>query len=122
MSNRSNAARSVQSPGFDADGGLRADIEAALARHADQHQRIAHLASSVRSLAASVPGLREAYISQQADEIIFVGDDWNSLSDKVSELLDAIGLALDPSGGTFIRGGLYLTSGGLQGYTQVSLG
>lgn len=122
MANRSSAARSLSASSSEAYEVLRADIEAVLAKHEDHQNRIEQLASCVRRVAAGVPGLREAYVSQQADEVIFVGDDWVSLSDKVSELLDSIGTNLDPSGETFIRGGLHLGNEGLDGYTQVALG
>jgi hypothetical protein len=72
-------------------------------------------------LAWDIPLLREAHVSPDGDEVLFVGDDWAPLSDRVSELLDAIGTAVDPTGTLFIRGGLRLCDPQLPTYARVPL-
>ncbi len=96
---------------------LVAEAEAAARR-----VRVEQVAAAVREVTGEGRGLREAFVSPDGNEVIFVGDDWTSQTDRVSDLLDAIGLALDPNGETFIWGGLHLRSEGLEGYTRVPLG
>lgn len=107
---------------------LRASIEARvelldrLGRQLELRLRVERLVELTRHHAHGVAGLREAYVSPEADEVIFVGDDWDSLTDRVSELLDGLGAALDPGGETFVRGGLRPSGQGLEGHVRVALG
>ena len=112
-------------PGATAGASLRADVEAVLATYeADQKAYQERVAAAVERHATGTPGLREAYVNPEADQVIFVGDEWTHelATDVVGGLLDAIGEELEPGSFLLVRGGLSLSSSGLETYRRVPLG